>query len=226
MVPYNVGPMPIEDVERKTHIIRRSANDAKILKQSGYFIGNCEAYEIDDADDYQEAENDFQGIRPAGKATSETVNILEQHKLLDLDGDGIKEPYIVTIDRQTKNVQRIQIRYDVNEVGQPSNNKQPIEYFKHYKFLENPDGFYGYGMGHIIGKLCSALNKMLRQTIDAATLANTGTGFVDDKADIKGGEIETQLGKFVKISNFGERIADAFFQMQFPGPNAALIGLM
>lgn len=226
VVPYNVGPIQIEDVQRKTHIIRRSLNDAKILKQSKYFIGDCEAHDDNYEDDYQQVEDDHQGIKPSGESTSQTVQILEQHTLLDLDGDGIKEPYIVWVDRESKKTQRIQIRYEVDDGGQPVNNKQPVEYFDHYKFLENPDGFYGYGMGHLIGKLNTALNKILRQLIDAGTLANTATGFVDDKADVKGGEIEIQLGKFIKMANFGERISDAFFQLQFPGPNNGLAQLM
>jgi chaperonin GroES len=226
VVPYNVGPIQIDEVQRKTHIIRRSLNDAKILKQSGYFIADCEPCQQGYEDDYQQEEDDHQGIKPSGETSLEVVNILEQHTLLDLDEDGIKEPYIVWVDRESKALLRIQIRYEVDEMGQPLNNKEPIEYFEHYKFLENPDGFYGYGIGHLIGKLNTALNKLLRQTIDAGVLANTGTGFVDDKADVKGGEIEIQLGKFIKIANYGERIADAFFQLQFPGPNAGLVTLM
>jgi chaperonin GroES len=223
--PYSVGPIRIEDLPRKTHVIYKTLNETNILKQSKYFIASCGKHELS-SDEYQDAENDYQGIRPTGSEGLDYAKVLEQHTLLDLDGDGIKEPYIVWIDYETKKCLRIQIRYEVDEYGQPKENKKPIEYFDHYKFLENPDGFYGYGYGHLIGNLNMAINKMLRQSIDAATLANMGMGFVDDQADVKGGPIEMQLGKFVKIANFKDKIGDAFFRLEFPGANAGLVTLM
>lgn len=42
--------------------------------------------------------------------------ILEQHRLLDLDDDGYKEPYIVTMHRESKQVLRIAPRYDVDGI--------------------------------------------------------------------------------------------------------------
>lgn len=42
--------------------------------------------------------------------------ILEQHRLLDLDEDGYKEPYIVTLHRESKQVLRIAPRYDVDGI--------------------------------------------------------------------------------------------------------------
>lgn len=226
VIPYNVGPIQIENVHRKTHVIFKTINESKILAKSGYFLKECSQYEIANENEFQEAENQFQGLLPNNTTSLPYCRILEQHCLLDLDGDGIKEPYIVWIDSTSQEVLRIQIRYDVNESGQPTNNKQPIEYFTHYKFLENPDGFYGLGIGHLIGKLNKSINRILRQSINAAELANTASGFIDEKVDIKGGEVEMEMGKFVKISGFGDSIRDSFFQLQFAGPNASYVNLM
>lgn len=227
VIPYQVGPVPIESVPRKTHIIHKTMNEIKILKNSGYFVDIAEKYELSNENEYQEAENDFQGVKPSGESSTEYAKILEQHTLLDLDGDGISEPYIVTVDAQSKKVLRIQIRYEVDQNGQPTQGKKPIEYFTHYKFIENPDGFYGYGIGHLIGKPNMAINKMLRQAINAGELANTASGFMDESMDAKGGEIEMVMGKFVKTSGFSDgRVADKFFQLQFPGPNPAYVQLM
>lgn len=227
VVPYQVGPVQIEDVPRKTHIIYKSLNEIKILKNSGYFISECDKFEFGGEDEYQQAENDFQGIRPVGSDSLEYGKILEQHALLDLDGDGVKEPYIICVDYQSKKVLRIQIRYEVDQYGQPIAHKKPIEYFEHYKFLENPDGFYGLGIGHLIGKLNLAVNRILRQSINAAELANTSSGFMDETIDVKGGETEMVMGKFVKIPGFSDgNIANRFFQLQFPGANAGLVTLM
>lgn len=227
VVPYQIGPVAIEDLPRKTHIIFKTLNEVKILKNSGYFIDIGEKYEINSENEYEETEMDFQGIRPSGEDGLEYCKLLEQHTLYDLDEDGILEPYIITIDFQSKKVLRIQIRYEIDQNGIPTKDKKPIEYFTHYKFLENPDGFYGYGIGHLAGKMNIAINKMLRQSINASELANTASGFMDETLDAKGGEIEMVMGKFVKTSGFGDgRISDKFYQLQFPGPNPAYINLM
>lgn len=228
IVPYNIGPKSIEDLPRKTHVIYKTLNEVKILKQSGYFVDEAESYSIGTENEIEETEMDFQGVRPSDNDGSmKFCKILEMHTLYDLDEDGIQEPYIITIDGQSKKVLRIQIRYEIDESGQPIKGKKPVEYFTHYKFLENPDGFYGYGIGHLAGALNIAVNKMLRQSINAGELANTATGFMDETLDVKGGEIEMQMGKFVKTSGFGDgRIDDKFFQLQFPGPNPAYINLM
>lgn len=46
----------------------------------------------------------------------EPQEILEQHRLLDLDEDGYKEPYVVTLHRESKEVLRIVARYDVDDI--------------------------------------------------------------------------------------------------------------
>lgn len=227
VVPYQIGPVAIENVPRKTHVIFKTINETKILEKSGYFIAIPDKYQISSENEYEEIEMDFQGIRPSEADGIEYSKLLEQHTLYDLDGDGILEPYIITIDYQSKKVLRIQIRYEVDETGKPVKNKKPIEYFTHYKFLENPDGFYGYGIGHLAGKINIAINKMLRQSINAGELANNASGFMDETLDIKGGELEMVMGKFVKTSGFGDgNISQKFFQLQFPGPNASYINLM
>jgi hypothetical protein len=38
----------------------------------------------------------------------------------------------------------------------PTKDYEQVQYFTHYKFKENPDGFYGLGLGHSIGDLNSA----------------------------------------------------------------------
>ncbi len=42
--------------------------------------------------------------------------VLEQHRLLDLDEDGYKEPYVVTVHRESKQVLRVVPRFDVANI--------------------------------------------------------------------------------------------------------------
>ena len=43
--------------------------------------------------------------------------IIEQHCLLDLDDDGLKEPYVATVHKEKKKVLRIVARYDLSDIS-------------------------------------------------------------------------------------------------------------
>lgn len=223
IVPYGRGPREIEEIERKTEIIWMSVNQTRKHKLSGYYIETGEAYTRNDGHDAsQKTHDDIEGLTEGHIIDSSTpVKILEQHRFLDLDGDGIEEPYIVTVDAGNDKVLRISQRWDDDDES-----KEPIEYYTHYYFMENPDGFYGLGFGHLVGSANKAVNKMLRQGIDAGTLANTNTGFISEQIGIRGGEIESQLGKYVKVNATAADIKNGIVTMDHKGPNAGLIALM
>lgn len=226
IVPYHVGPIAIEDLERKTHYKIMSLNDTKILKKMGYFNNDCKVYEGEYSSKTQEAIEESSGITGYNynKDKAYDCHILEQHCLLDLDEDGIAEPYIVWVDRQSQNVLRIQIRYEVDKYGAPLFDKQPIEHFTHYQFMPNPDGFYGFGLGQLMGKLNTAINKLVRQFVDAGLLANQGnnTFFISENLGIDGDEYEVRLGRGNKIPRNVEDIRKGIMQLQFAGPNQQL----
>src|SRR3990167_6191352 len=61
--------------------------------------------------------NKIQGTnKPSAAIGPQPRVILEQHTYLDLDGDCYCEPYIVTIDRDTKKVLRIVARFQKDNV--------------------------------------------------------------------------------------------------------------
>jgi len=213
VVNYGTGPRDIEDVERKTQIIPLSLNRTRILASKGYFLTEFEPYQ-GDITGVQKAQNEAQGTSEPYRLDDRNCLALEQHTFLDLDKDGIAEPYIVTLDAQAEKVQRISIRYDVDEIGRPLDNKEPVEYFTHYPYIENPGGFYGLGMGHLIANINKSANKMLRQTVDAGSLQTilAMSGFLSSTVNIQGGQIEMVLGKFVKTTASGEELQKGVWQ--------------
>jgi len=228
IVPYGVGPRELEDIDRKTQIVYLTLNKCAILKELGYFSDEPEAYQWDKPQETDEAHDDAHGTNPSQYEGNDVAMLYECHTVYDLDGDGIAEPYIVTICAQSGRVLRIALRYDTDEIGNPTNDKAPVEYFTAYHFLENPNGFYGLGQGHLIAQPNAAVNKLIRQTIDAGTLANSGnmSGFVSQQlGGIQGGELEMQLGRFVKIPGSVEDIQRGIFQFKFPGPQPALLDI-
>ena len=221
VVPYGVGPRDIEDVERKTHIIWTTVNDTKILADAGFFLEEAVRYDRKETKSTDEALDEAQGLNEPMEFGH--AMILEQHRLLDLDDDGIAEPYIVWVDGQDEKVLRIAERWE-SDGGQPIDHKRPVEFFTHYPYIENPDGFYGLGLGHLIGRLNTAINKLLRQQIDAGTLSNVGnhSGFISKTLAANKGEQQMSLGKFVPTESGGEDISKGIYQFKFPGPSPTL----
>lgn len=224
VVPYGVGPRRLEEIERKTHMKWCSVNETKILQKAGWFIGEGTPYTgTSSSNDMQQVSDDAEGVT---KSASYNQNrgqccILEQHTLLDLDDDDIAEPYIVWVDRQSRKILRIQIRYEVDETGLPLNNKEPIEYFTHYKFLPNPDGFYGLGFGFLLAKINTAINKLARMFIDANELSVVGnlTYLISEQLGLPGDSFELSLGRGIKIPRSVNDIRNHFTKLEFNPPS-------
>ncbi len=213
----------IEDLERKTQCIylpQRMGRYYGSEATKNYFLHPPGEMPLasDKSTGIREAINKITGMEPpATYASKRPAKILEQHRYLDLDGDGIEEPYIVWVDAATQQVLRIAIRWSFDAWSR-TNYKDPLEYFTHYVYIENPDGFYGFGQGHLVGDLNIAVDKLLRQFINAATLQNSQPGFATQQAGIKSGKIEVQPGRVKKL-NFSGDIRQAVMMLQNPGPS-------
>lgn len=230
VINYNSGPIRIEDVRRKTHLIHSSVGEVEDLNASGFFSDIARPSRGTGQNEYDISVDDANAMR-GGHATIKRdaeVLLAEQHCYLDIDGSGKYIPYIVTFDTTSRRVLRIVIGYEADPSGQPLKDYEQVQYFTHYKFLENPDGFYGLGLGHTIGDINSAVNIMLRQVMDAATLANDGnmSGFVSERLGIVGDEVRMVLGKLIKIPDQVTDMQNSIMMMKFPGPNDALIKIM
>jgi len=99
----------IEDAERKTEVFELHNRAIKERELRGVFKENEYGSPQLTAD---REEDERQGLSaPLGDKDAPRT-FLEQHCYLDLDGDGYKEPYVVTVDFHTKKVARIVARID------------------------------------------------------------------------------------------------------------------
>lgn len=231
VINYNVGACRIEDVRRKTHIIYSTVGETEDLKNRGFFIEAARPASMTINDVYNTKVNEAEGLTPSSNSRIKRdalAVLLEQHTYFDIEGNGQYLPYIVTICAASKKVLRIIIGWKADEKGNPLDDYNQVQYFTHYKYKENPDGFYGLGLGHSIGDLNSGINIMLRQAIDAATLANDGnmSGFVSERLGLEGDDIRMVLGKFNKIPDTVGDLTNSIMMMKFPGPNQAHLQIM
>ena len=160
--------------------------------------------------------------------------ILEQHRWLDLDEDGLKEPYIVTIDEESHKVLRILARFEPDKIKVNENGEiydiEPTQYFTRYYFLPNPDGgFYGIGLGRLLLPLNEAINGIINQLLDAGTLANAGGGLISREARSLtriSKPITKQLGKYLPVDISGADLKRAIHEWPVPQPSPVLFQLL
>lgn len=104
----------MDSAQRVTELVPLYQNEIKERELKGIFAEytqNDGKYPQPQLENPSE-EDDRQGIKPPPVDADTPRVFLEQHRLLDLDGDGYKEPYVVTIDKDTKHVARIVARID------------------------------------------------------------------------------------------------------------------
>lgn len=220
-VPYAVGPVSIDEVPRKTELIHLPLNEGRIRASEGYFLVSPDPMLIGQLRSPIQDQNDQDtGIVQVQAESDDYAQIIEQHRDLDLDGDGIAEPYKVWVDVTSEELLRIEVRYEVDQTGRPTNGRMPIEEYTHYRFLVNPDGFYGFGLGFMLGNTNIAINKLLRQFIDATTLSIAGnmSGFISESLNVNKGPVKIELGSFKSVSASTDDIQKGIKTMSFPAP--------
>lgn len=228
VVPYEASDL--FSAERVTHVVSMSRNEIRKLQLSGFYadvdIKDNPSY---DTDEIQEQIDDIEGQSP-GYRENRNHTIFEVHTILDLPGfedvgpdgmpTGLKLPYIITVDEGSQQVLSIRRNYREDD---PT--KRKINYFIQYKFLPGL-GFYGLGLSHMIGSLAKASTSILRQLIDAGTLANLPSGFkargmriLDDKTPIKPGE-------FRDIDTTGGSLKENMIPLPIKEPSNVLMQLL
>lgn len=158
--------------------------------------------------------------------------LLEQHCMIDLDGDGYEEPYIVTIDKDTQSLLRIEANFgpdDIDlvqsgEVISVASIRRECYYVK-YDFFPSLDGtFYGLGLGHLLDNITTIVNNTINQMIDSGTAAAAGGGFIASGVDLTGGgkrssRITFEPGAWKTVNVSGSKLREAMVDRTFPGPN-------
>jgi hypothetical protein len=144
------------------------------------------------------------------------------HRGWDIDGDGIEEPYVITVDYETRQVLRITDRRYYDWQGRV----QTIEYFTKYGLLPNPEGFYDLGFGILITGLNEAGNAIINEVVDAGHLANVQGGFISRRSGIKRGKLTFKRGEFQEIDTYVDDLKKAIFTFDFKGPNQTLYAVL
>ena len=213
----------LETSPRISHVITMTGNDIRKMQLNGGYrdidVGNPGAGEYDEAKDKID---ELQGL---SKPTSDynDYTVIEFH--VDLELEGIDDydfavPYIVTVLEDSGEI--LSIRRNWQKEDDLFRKK---EYFVHYKFLPGL-GFYGFGLIHMIGGLTKSATSILRQLIDAGTLANLPAGFKARGMRVQGEDEPLRPGEFRDVDVPGGAIRDALLPLPYKEPSSVLSQLL
>lgn len=229
VVPYEATD--IFTAERVTHVLQMSKNEIRKQQLSGFYRDvelTGGSYNLT-RDEIEEQIDEIEGMEP-GYNDDRDHTVYEVHTVLDLPGyedmdaqgrpTGLKLPYIITIDEPSQRVLSIRRNYLENDAL-----KQKINYFVQYKFLPGL-GFYGLGLSHMIGGLAKASTSILRQLIDAGTLANLPAGFKARGMRIRDEDDPLQPGEFRDIDTTGGSLKENLIPLPIKEPSNVLMQLL
>jgi chaperonin GroES len=162
---------------------------------------------------------------------------LEQHRTWDLDGDGYKEPYVITVHKDTEKVVRIVARWDSDGViRKPTQDGslgrlikiKPFNYWVKYGFMPPLDGsWYNTGFGILLGPLNASINTIINQLIDAGTLSNRQSGFIGNGIKLgKEQKLKFKAGEWKKVQVLGDDLRKNIFPLPVREPSAVLFKLL
>ena len=212
---------------RKTHRIWMDPNELLEYQNLGIYSD----IELQDADrrSHHGVGDEITGLTQTGDDSPH--ELLECHDYLDLDDDGYKEPYIITVDHDSQKVLRIVPRYSFDNIQTKEDGEiariTPTEYFTQYSFIPNPESkIYSLGFGSLLGPLNSSINTLLNQLTDAGTLSNLQGGFLAKGVRVRGGALRYKPGEWKTVQTTGDDLRKGIYPMPTREPSNVLFSLL
>jgi hypothetical protein len=225
VVPY--GASNLESAERVTHVMRKTKNEILKLQSAGFYCDVDLGDPVNTLDEVEKKIAEKMGFR----ATSDDrFKLLEMHVNLDLPGyehtdkdgekTGIALPYVVTVEKGTQTVLAIRRNWESEDETHQKRN-----HFVHYGYVPG-FGFYCFGLIHLIGAFAKSGTSILRQLVDAGTLANLPGGFKTRGLRIKGDDTPISPGEFRDVDVPSGTMRDNILPLPYKEPSQTLYQLM
>jgi hypothetical protein len=225
VVPY--GASNLESAERVTHVMRKTENELLRLQNAGFYRDVDLGTPDNVLDEVEKKIAEKLGFR----ATSDDrYKVLEMHVNLDLPGyehqnddgepTGIALPYVVTIEKGSNTVLSIRRNWNPDD-----ETHQKRQHFVHYGYIPG-FGFYCFGLIHLIGAFAKSGTSILRQLVDAGSLANLPGGFKTRGLRVKGDDTPIAPGEFRDVDVPSGTMKDNIMPLPYKEPSMVLAGLL
>ena len=225
VVPY--GASSLEQSPRVTHVMRKTENEIKRLQFAGFYKDIDLETPSGSLDEVEKKIAEKMGF----KATSDDrYKLLEMHVDLDLPGyedkdkdgelTGIALPYVITIEKGTQEVLSIRRNWRPED-----DTHQKRNHFVHYGYVPG-FGFYCFGLIHLVGAFAKSGTSLIRQLVDAGTLANLPGGFKTRGLRVKGDDTPIAPGEFRDVDVPSGAIKDNLMTLPYKEPSQVLYQLL
>ncbi len=214
---------------RYTHVIKRYANEIRKLQVSGFYRDVDLPEPEPDYSEIRQKKDELIGDEPSVDY-DDRHTLLEVHVDIDLEGfedvdeegnpTGVALPYVVTIEKSSQTVLSIRRNWLQDD---------PIKakriWFADYHYIP-ATGFYSFGLIHLVGGIAKSATSILRQLVDAGTLANLPAGLKSRGLRIKGDSTPIMPGEFRDVDVPSGAIRDAITFLPYKEPSAVLAQLL
>jgi hypothetical protein len=225
VVPY--GASSLESAERVTHVMRKTPNDIRRLQHDGFYRDVELGEPTRTMDEVEKKIAEKLGFR----ATEDNrFKLLEMQVELDLPGyehrdeddkeTGIALPYIVTMEKSTSTILAVRRNWNPDD-----ETYQKRAHFVHYPYIPG-FGFYAFGLIHLIGAYAKSGTSIIRQLVDAGTLANLPGGFKTRGLRTKGDDTPISPGEFRDVDVPSGTIKDNLMTLPYKEPSQTLMALL
>jgi len=178
-------------------------------------------------DDVEKQKAQEQGF---SATTDNRYQIIEMHLDFDLrdagyndkftEDNGIAVPYVITYEKGTSTILAIRRNWDPED-----ETKKRRQHLVHYGYIPG-FGFYCFGLIHLIGGHAHAATSLLRQLVDAGSLANLPGGFKARGLRVKGDDTPIAPGEFRDVDVPSGTIRDNLLPLPYKEPSQTLVLLM
>ena len=225
IVPY--GASNLASADRITHVMRKTENEVKQLQIAGFYRDIDLGEPANVLDEVEKKIAEKLGFRAT---TDDRYKLLEIHANLDLEGyehtdengeqTGIALPYIITIEKGSQEVLAIRRNWEPDD---KKNTKR--QHFVHYGYIPG-FGFYCFGLVHLIGAFAKSGTSLIRQLVDAGSLANLPGGFKTRGLRVKGDDTPIAPGEFRDVDVPSGAMKDNIMPLPYKEPSQTLMALL
>tara|TARA_R110002126_G_scaffold602_1_gene3746 strand:+ start:923 stop:3415 length:2493 start_codon:yes stop_codon:yes gene_type:complete len=225
VVPY--GASNLETAERVSHVMRKTENELLRLQLDGFYRDVELGAPQNTLDEVEKKIAEKLGFRAT---TDSRYKLIEMQVDLDLPGfehedekgnkTGLKLPYIVTIEYGSMQVLAVRRNWEPDD-----ETFQKRQHFVHYAYIPG-FGFYAFGLIHLIGGFAKSGTSILRQLVDAGSLANLPGGFKTRGLRVKGDDTPIAPGEFRDVDVPSGTMKDNIMPLPYKEPSQTLIQLL
>lgn len=241
ILPY--GTSDIQTCYRVTHRMRKTRNEIRKLQAAGFYRVVDLGEPVPHTDDIRAAKDDETGfsemdpdfftlyevhvdvslpayVRGVARGTTDTTTGEEEATEANTLVDEIAQPYVITVLDGTNTILAVRRNW-----GEHDPLKLKRQHFVHYQYIPG-FGAYGFGLFHLLGGFAKSATSLLRQLVDAGTLANLPGGLKSRGLRIKGDDTPIAPGEFRDVDVASGAIRDNILPLPYKEPSATLFNLL